>query len=40
MGPGAAYTDAAIAAVANYVIAHFGDKQGQVTAKNVARARP
>jgi mono/diheme cytochrome c family protein len=37
---GAAYTDAEIAAVANYAIGHFGGKQGQVTAKNVAAARP
>jgi mono/diheme cytochrome c family protein len=37
---GAGYTDAEIAGVANYVIAHFGDKQGQVTAKDVADARP
>ena len=36
---GAAYTDAEIAAVANYAIAHFGGKQGQVTAKDVADAR-
>lgn len=37
---GAAYTDAEIAAVANHAIANFGGKQGQVTAKNVAAARP
>src|SRR6202166_3113770 len=37
---GAAYTDAEIAAVANYAIAHFGGKQGQLTAKDVADARP
>jgi mono/diheme cytochrome c family protein len=36
---GAAYTDAEIAAVANYAIAHFGGKRGQVTAKDVAYAR-
>jgi mono/diheme cytochrome c family protein len=36
---GAAYTDAEIAAVANYAIAHFGGKQGQVTSKDVADAR-
>src|SRR5271168_252951 len=36
---GAAYTDAEIAAVANYAIAHFGGKQGQVTAMDVANAR-
>jgi mono/diheme cytochrome c family protein len=33
-------TDAEIAAVANYAIAHFGGKQGQVTAKDVTDARP
>jgi len=37
---GAAYTDAEIAAVANYVITHSGGKQGQVMAKAVADARP
>src|ERR1700722_2437452 len=36
---GAACTDAEIAAVANYTIAHFGGKQGQVTAKDVAHTR-
>jgi mono/diheme cytochrome c family protein len=33
------YSDAEIAAVANYVIGHFGGKTGQVTPKDVARAR-
>jgi mono/diheme cytochrome c family protein len=37
---GAAYTDAEIAAVSNYVIAHFGGKQGQVQPRDVADARP
>ena len=37
---GKAYTDAEIASVVNYAIFHFGGKQGQVTAKNVADARP
>jgi mono/diheme cytochrome c family protein len=37
---GAAYTDPEIAAVANYAIAHFGGKQGQVMANDVADARP
>jgi mono/diheme cytochrome c family protein len=37
---GAAYTDAEIAAVANDAIGHFGGKQGLVTAKDVADARP
>jgi mono/diheme cytochrome c family protein len=36
---GAAYTNAEIAAVANYAIAHFGGKQGKVTAKDVADTR-
>ena len=36
---GTAYTDAEIAAVANYAIAHFGGKHGQVTPKQVADAR-
>jgi mono/diheme cytochrome c family protein len=37
---GAAYTDVEVAEVANYAIAHFGGKQGQVTPKDVAGARP
>ena len=36
---GAAYSDAEIAAVANYVLAHFGDKHGSVTPTNVTDAR-
>lgn len=36
---GRAYTDAEIAALANYVLAHFGSKQGHVTPDGVARAR-
>jgi mono/diheme cytochrome c family protein len=36
----AAYTDAEIAAVANYAVFHFGGKQGQVTVRDVADARP
>ena len=35
----AAYSDAEIAAVSNYVIGHFGGKQGKVTAAEV-RAPP
>jgi mono/diheme cytochrome c family protein len=35
----AAYSDAEIAAVANYVIGHFGGKAGQVTAETVRRYR-
>jgi mono/diheme cytochrome c family protein len=34
-----AYTDAELAAVANYVIAHFGGKPGHVTAKAVREQR-
>lgn len=36
---GTAYSDAEIAAVANYAIAHFGGKTGQVTPEQVARLR-
>jgi mono/diheme cytochrome c family protein len=36
---GAAYSNAEVAALANYVIAHFGGKQGQVTAQKVAERR-
>jgi mono/diheme cytochrome c family protein len=36
---GAAYSDAEIAAVSNYVIGHFGGKQGSVTAADVRAAR-
>jgi mono/diheme cytochrome c family protein len=36
---GAAYSDAEIAAVSNYVIGHFGGKQGSVTSANVRAAR-
>ena len=36
---GAAYSDAELAAVANYVIAHFGGKTGRVTPEDVARRR-
>jgi mono/diheme cytochrome c family protein len=35
----AAYSDAEIAAVSNYVIGHFGGKQGEVTAADVRAAR-
>jgi mono/diheme cytochrome c family protein len=35
----AAYTDAEIAAVANYVLGHFGNKTGTVTPGRVAEAR-
>lgn len=33
------YSDSDIAAVANYVLAHFGDKDGEVTADQVAESR-
>jgi mono/diheme cytochrome c family protein len=36
-GPG--YSDAELAAVANYVIAHFGGKTGRVTPEDVAKRR-
>jgi mono/diheme cytochrome c family protein len=36
-GPG--YSDAELAAVANYVIAHFGGKTGRVTPEAVAKGR-
>jgi mono/diheme cytochrome c family protein len=38
-GFGAIYSDADIAAVANYVVAHFGNKQATVSAPDVQRAR-
>ncbi len=34
------YTDAELAAVANYTVAHFGQHQGQVTPQTVAKLRP
>jgi mono/diheme cytochrome c family protein len=36
---GPAYSDAELAAVANYVIRHFGDKTGRVTPEDVAKQR-
>ncbi len=36
---GPAYSDAELAAVANYVIAHFGGKTGRVTPQDVAKRR-
>jgi mono/diheme cytochrome c family protein len=35
----AAYSDAEIAAVSNYVIGYFGGKQGKVTAAEVRASR-
>jgi mono/diheme cytochrome c family protein len=35
----AAYTDSEIAAVSNYVLAHFGAKSGRVTPQMVDAAR-
>ncbi len=35
----AAYSDTEIAALSNYVIAHFGGRPGKVTPNDVARAR-
>ena len=36
---GAAYSDQEIAAVSNYVIGHFGEKTGRVTAEEIAKRR-
>lgn len=36
---GAAYSDSEVAALANYVVGHFGGKQGTVTADDVAKRR-
>jgi mono/diheme cytochrome c family protein len=36
---GSAYSDTEVAALANYVIAHFGNKRGTVTPKDVAERR-
>lgn len=36
---GAQYSDEEVAAVANYVVGQFGEKQGKVTAKQVAEQR-
>jgi mono/diheme cytochrome c family protein len=36
---GRAYSDTEVAALANYVIAHFGNKQGTVTPDAVAQSR-
>lgn len=36
---GAAYTDAELAAVANYVIGHFGGKEGKVTPEEIGARR-
>jgi mono/diheme cytochrome c family protein len=36
---GGAYSDAEVAALANYVVAHFGGKQGSVTPEEVAKRR-
>jgi mono/diheme cytochrome c family protein len=36
---GPAYSDAELAAVANYVIAHFGGTAGRVTPEDVAKRR-
>lgn len=38
-GFGSTYSDADVAAVSNYVLAHFGDKPGQVSAEAVNAAR-
>jgi mono/diheme cytochrome c family protein len=36
---GSAYSDTEVAALANYVVAHFGNKQGTVTPSDVAKRR-
>ncbi len=36
---GDAYSDAEVSALANYVVAHFGGKQGTVTPEEVAKRR-
>jgi hypothetical protein len=36
---GPAYSDAELAAVANFVIAHFGGRAGRVTPEDVAMRR-
>jgi mono/diheme cytochrome c family protein len=36
---GPAYSDAELAAVANYVIGHFGGKMGRVTPEEIAKRR-
>jgi mono/diheme cytochrome c family protein len=36
---GGGYTDVELAAVANYVIGHFGGKEGEVAAETVRRHR-
>jgi mono/diheme cytochrome c family protein len=36
---GGAYSNTQIAALANYVIAHFGGKEGKVTPEQVAKRR-
>jgi mono/diheme cytochrome c family protein len=36
---GKAYSDAEVAALANYVIGHFGGKRGEVTPNSVDAAR-
>jgi mono/diheme cytochrome c family protein len=36
---GDAYSDVEVAALANYVVAHFGGKQGTVTPTDVAKRR-
>lgn len=38
-GFGAIYSDKDIAAISNYVLSHFGDQQGKVTAEQVKKAR-
>jgi len=37
---GRAYSDTEVAALGNFVLAHFGGKQGELTAEDVAKRRP
>jgi mono/diheme cytochrome c family protein len=36
---GRAYSDTEVAALGNFVLAHFGGKQGKLTAQDVAKRR-
>jgi mono/diheme cytochrome c family protein len=36
---GSAYSDDEVAAVANFVVGHFGEKQGNITTRQVAEQR-
>jgi mono/diheme cytochrome c family protein len=36
---GRAYSDTEVAALGNFVLAHFGDKEGRLTAEDIAKRR-